>query len=268
MQHGGRAERQLLGHGLQLLAQRAQRTVPAVPHRDHEVGAGEDHDLAGLHDLTGVGEPVVVDIADGLEDGEQRVVVVLQLRPLMGVDRVLDGERMEPEQLDNSGEFLLGRLMQPDPDKSPAGFPDPADRHIGRVVALLPYAVHVHRAVHHGGTERRARRVAEVDSPAARLRQPDGLAEVADHRHRASMARGRPRTVRRSGRFYAAGRCGNPGLCGVLRSAAGRAGRVPGALRTAAAVNGGPVLQSSRTGLNRAAGARRRRAVGGGGAGP
>lgn len=154
MQHSRRAERQLLGHTLQLLPQRAQRAVSAVPHRDHEVGAGEDHDLAGLHDLAGVGEPVVLDIADGLEDREQRVVVVLQLGPLMGVDRVLDSEGVEPEQLDNSGEFLLGRLMQSDPDKSPAGLPDPVDRHIGRVVALLPHAVHVHRAVHHGGTER------------------------------------------------------------------------------------------------------------------
>jgi hypothetical protein len=57
----------------------------AVPDRDDEAVADEEQDLAELEGVVG-GEPC------GLEDEEQRVAVELQLRALMGLDRVLDGE--------------------------------------------------------------------------------------------------------------------------------------------------------------------------------
>ena len=38
----------------ELLAHPGQTAVLAVANRDHEVGADEDHDLAGLHDLASV----------------------------------------------------------------------------------------------------------------------------------------------------------------------------------------------------------------------
>jgi hypothetical protein len=47
--------------------------------------------LAELHLLD------VVEVAGGAEYDEQRVAVVLDLRPLMGVDGVLDGELVQVE---------------------------------------------------------------------------------------------------------------------------------------------------------------------------
>ena len=45
----------------------------------------------------------------------QRVVVDLELRPLVGVDRVLDRELVEVELAAHAVELLLGRLVQPEP---------------------------------------------------------------------------------------------------------------------------------------------------------
>ena len=99
VQHRGGA----LGEQLACLApsavpQRAQRTVAAVPDGDGEVGSGEHHQLAGVHHLAAGGELVVLDVADGLEDGEQDVVVRLDLGALVRVHRVLDGQRVQPER--------------------------------------------------------------------------------------------------------------------------------------------------------------------------
>ena len=52
---------------------------------------------------------VVLDVVDGLEDGEQGVVVPLQLGPLVGVHGVLDGQRVQPE---------LGRRYRRTPPRS------------------------------------------------------------------------------------------------------------------------------------------------------
>ena len=97
VQHRGGALGEQLGVLLQPVPQRAQRALAAVPDGDDEVPAGEAHHLAGLDDLAGRGELGVLDVVDGLEDGEEGVVVPLQLGPLVGVDGVLDGERVQPE---------------------------------------------------------------------------------------------------------------------------------------------------------------------------
>ena len=91
VQHAGRAAVQQLGLVLEPLAHLGERAVPAVPYGHHEVGADEHHDLAGGDDLAGGGQLVVVEVGDGLEHHEQRVAVALDLGPLMGLDRVLDG---------------------------------------------------------------------------------------------------------------------------------------------------------------------------------
>ena len=54
-------------------------------------GADEHVDLAELDLLD------VVDVAGGSEHDEQGVVVAFELGALMGDDRVLDGQRVEPE---------------------------------------------------------------------------------------------------------------------------------------------------------------------------
>ena len=84
---GGRPFAQELGLGLQALARLVQLARRAVADDDHVAGAREDVHLAELDLLA------VVEIAGGVQDEEVAVVVVLDLRALVGVHRVLDGER-------------------------------------------------------------------------------------------------------------------------------------------------------------------------------
>ncbi|HEY3766513.1 MAG TPA: hypothetical protein VGL44_15235, partial [Gaiellales bacterium] len=58
-----------------------------------------------------------LEVAGRLQDDEQRLVVDLELRPLVGRDRVLDGEVVQRELLPDGLELLAGRLVQPDPDE-------------------------------------------------------------------------------------------------------------------------------------------------------
>ena len=103
--------------GVQPLAHPGQPAVLAVADRDDEVGADEDHDLAGLDDLAGQGHGFVFDVVDGLEDQEQRLVVALQLRPLMGVHRVLDGQLVQAEHVGDGLHLVLVGFVQADPDE-------------------------------------------------------------------------------------------------------------------------------------------------------
>ena len=61
----------------------------AVPDADDEVAAHEQVDLAGLDGV------VLVDVPERLEDQEQPVVVALELGPLVGLEGVLDGQRVQ-----------------------------------------------------------------------------------------------------------------------------------------------------------------------------
>ena len=77
--------------------------------------ADEDRDLAERDGLR------LVEIARGPKDDEQRFAVALQLRTLMGLDRVLDREFMEIELARDRGELLLARFVQTEPRDRIAG---------------------------------------------------------------------------------------------------------------------------------------------------
>jgi hypothetical protein len=88
-----------------------------VPDRDDEVRAEDDVDLPERNDL------VVIDVSGGPQDDERHVAVLLDLRPLVRRDGVLDGERMQRELVRHGI-----HLVSVGPDES-----DPAER-------LLPFA--------------------------------------------------------------------------------------------------------------------------------
>ncbi len=158
-----------------------------MPDGDDEVLAGEGHQLAGLHHLAGRGQFLVLDVAHGLEDGEQRVAVALHLGALVRVDGVLDGEGVQAEQLREPGELGLRRLVQADPDEAVARLADPAQRLLDLRAVLLPYALAVDEAVDHRAAERGAGGVAEVDGPP--VAAAHGPAQVAEHGQRRTPLR-------------------------------------------------------------------------------
>jgi len=64
-------------------------------------------------------QPVLV--GDGaVDDEEDEVLVVVELRPLPEVLRVLDRERMEPEHVAQDPEALLLRPVEVDPEEAAA----------------------------------------------------------------------------------------------------------------------------------------------------
>src|SRR5215203_1040922 len=77
-----------------------------MAHRHHEVGANERVDLTELHRLR------LVDVTSRLQDSEQRLSVAFYLRTLVGIDRVLDRQRVQPELLSHGGELLFGGLVE------------------------------------------------------------------------------------------------------------------------------------------------------------
>ena len=79
--------------GLEVQAHVVQRAALAVANGDHEALAGEDHHLADLDRFA------AVHVTSGLEHEEQRVAEHLELRPLVGVDRVLDRQRVSSKRL-------------------------------------------------------------------------------------------------------------------------------------------------------------------------
>ena len=86
----------------------------AVADRQDEVGADEDVHLAELDRLG------LVEVARRAQHDEQRVVVSLELRALVGDDRVFDGERVQLELRSERGDFAFVRPVQTDPGH-PAG---------------------------------------------------------------------------------------------------------------------------------------------------
>jgi hypothetical protein len=123
----------------------------AVPDGDHEVAAEEDHDLPGLDDLLA---GLRAAVADGLEHHEQRVVVALELGPLVGVHRVLDGQLVQPEDLRDPRDLLLGRLVQPDPHESVVPAAYLGERAVVGEPSGQADAVDVDGAVDHVGRQR------------------------------------------------------------------------------------------------------------------
>ena len=84
----------------------------AVPDGDHEAGPDEDEDLAEL-DVVALGEP------GALENDEERIAVDLELRPLVGIDGVLDGQLVEIELALCRLELGHGRVQEADPGERP-----------------------------------------------------------------------------------------------------------------------------------------------------
>jgi hypothetical protein len=80
-----------------------------VPHGDDVIRAAEDHDLPDVDLLA----RVVVE--RGLQDQEEHVAVVLELRALVGRERVLDRELVQVELGTDRLELLRRRLEEPDP---------------------------------------------------------------------------------------------------------------------------------------------------------
>ena len=80
-----------------------------MPDRDDEVRADEEVDLAELDLLDGV------DVARGPQHDEQGVAVALELRALVGDDRVLDGQLVQLELVGQRGQLVLVGAVQPDP---------------------------------------------------------------------------------------------------------------------------------------------------------
>ena len=82
-----------------------------MAHGDDERLADEEHDVTELDLLA------VLVVSHRLEHDEQRVVVLLNLGPLMRVERVLDREIVQLELLGHLVQLGLGRFVQTDPDE-------------------------------------------------------------------------------------------------------------------------------------------------------
>ena len=135
----------------------------AVAHGDDESLPGKEEDLA---------EPNAVRLVLGrLEDDEQGLAVDLELRPLVRLDGILDGELVEAELASDRFELLLGRLVEPDPGEAPLL----AARLVGLLegdVAGVAVSVHVDGAVDDHRTERNAATSSAVSSRDSPGRRP------------------------------------------------------------------------------------------------
>ena len=111
-EHRGRPVAQDGGLLLEVHARGVQLGALPVPDADHEVPADEEVDLAGLDGV------LLVDVPEGLEHEEDAVVVALELGPLVRVQGVLDGQRVQREDRRHVGQLALDRLVQTDPARS------------------------------------------------------------------------------------------------------------------------------------------------------
>jgi hypothetical protein len=91
-----------------------------------------------------------------LHHGEERVVVFLDLRPLVPLAGVLDGKRMEPEFLRHLIELRWRRIKQGDPDEAVRAadiLADVFDRNVAELAAvLISDAVDEHRGAPERGS--------------------------------------------------------------------------------------------------------------------
>jgi hypothetical protein len=83
----------------------------AVSDGDDEAVPDEEEDLTELDDC------LRFKVARRLQDEEERVAVHLELRALVGLDRILDRKLVELELPANGVELVLRRLVQSDPDE-------------------------------------------------------------------------------------------------------------------------------------------------------
>lgn len=112
-----RSQPQMLGVGFHPLTHVVQAAVLTVADCDHEVLADEDHHLAGFDDLARQRHRFVLDVIHGFEHKEQRVVVAIQLGPLVGVHSVFDRQRVQSENVRHFLHLGLVGFVQTDPDE-------------------------------------------------------------------------------------------------------------------------------------------------------
>ena len=136
----------------------------AVPDGDDEVVADEDEHLAEA------------DVVDGLvparrlEHEQEHVAVALELGPLVRLDRIFDGERVQAELAGDGVELVVGRLVQADPHE-PADLVAPLVELVERRLIRNAVAVLVDGVVDDHAVERTALTAAETGLP-AKLRRP------------------------------------------------------------------------------------------------
>ena len=140
---------QEVGLALGARADVGESLLGAQPHGQEIIGADEHRDLAHAQRRIGpLGR-----LLDSVHHGEQRVLVLLDLRALVALARVLDGKRVERELLLHLVELRRGRLEQRDPDEAIGPghvLADVLDRNIAELPAVL-----IGDAVdEHGGRER------------------------------------------------------------------------------------------------------------------
>ena len=131
-----------LGSRLEAVAHRREVGVLGVADRDDVVGADEDVHLAELDRLG------LVQVAGGLQHQERHVAVALELRALMALERVLDGERVQVEHLRDLAHLVGVGPVQPHPGHAAVGAR--LGEHLGGGAARDPAAVPVHGGVDEG----------------------------------------------------------------------------------------------------------------------
>ena len=159
------------GMGLEVEPHVVQRAALAVADGDHEARAGEHHHLADLDRLG------AVHVAGGLEHEEQRVAEHLELRALVGVDGVLDRQRVQLEALAHRLDDLGAGVVEADPDEAVAARVGLGERGVELDQAALPVTLVVDAAVHDGRADvlvhvRRSRRPSVAERVAAQQRDP------------------------------------------------------------------------------------------------
>jgi hypothetical protein len=133
VEHEGRAVAQHVRLALRAAAHLQQALPAAVADGQHEVAAHEDVDLAG-RELVGGRQ------FHRVEDGEQRVAVLLDLGPLVPVQRVLHREFVQVELVLHRVQLLVGGVLQRDPDEAVRPrqvLADLRDRNVGELAAVL-----------------------------------------------------------------------------------------------------------------------------------
>jgi len=124
----------------------------SVTDDDDEIGSQEDVDLAGLDRV------LVVDVPQGLQGEEQRVVVQFQFGSLLCLECVLHRQWVQSEGRGDMLEFLRRRIVQPDPDEVAFDQRGPGGNQVvGRAVQMHARPVAVARQVDHHGPEASAR---------------------------------------------------------------------------------------------------------------
>ena len=145
--HRPRAEPEQVRLRLEVGPDRARGRPVTVADRDDEVAADEEHQVAGLDDLAGLGELDVLDVAGGPHHQERHLAVLLDLGPLPALDGVLDRELVQLEHGRDVDQILRAGLVQAEPDERVLVRPGGGQRLGVGALARLAGAVDVDRAV-------------------------------------------------------------------------------------------------------------------------